>query len=130
MSHISFADLERVLGRDEAFKLCERLGGTVLYIPSAKRIGPDHRLFRILGEAAVRRLVNSDLASGSLKLPTANAIRIAARNATIRKKKHAGLSSRELALEYRLDQRTIERIVAQHPGEAGGPQPDRPRRAE
>lgn len=48
-------DLGAVIGLTKTLLLCATLGGTKLYVPDAAR--PDHRLFKLLGESAFRRLV-------------------------------------------------------------------------
>lgn len=105
-------DWVRLIGLPATMAMVNRYGGTRIYIPA--EAPADHPYADLIGQDNLVKLCAEYGAFGHglrLLLPNARRALTAVRNAQIRAD-YASKSARELAAAYQLNQRHIERIVA------------------
>lgn len=105
-------DWVRLIGLPATMAMVNRYGGTRIYIPA--EAPPEHPYADLIGQHNLVKLCAEYGAFGHglrLLLPNARRALTAVRNAQIRAD-YASKSARELAAAYQLNQRHIERIVA------------------
>ncbi len=102
-------DIASLIGLPGTLELLKHYGGVRLYVP--KRFDPDHALVKVLGHAAVVKLIEHFGGEDHFDIPKAQAAANALRNAGIRAE-YAELSQRQLALRYDLTERQVRNILA------------------
>ncbi|WP_052494015.1 Mor transcription activator family protein [Nitrosospira sp. NpAV] len=102
-------DIAGLIGLPGTLTLVQHYGGVRLYIP--KRFDPDHVLVKILGAAAVVKLIEHFGGEDHFDIPKALIASVAVRNAKI-KVEYGELSQRQLALKYDLTERQVRNILA------------------
>ena len=105
-------DFERLIGLPATLDLVRAYGGLRIYIPTPARVQPDHPFAKIIGVERLMALAQVYGAEGHFALPKAYAALQALRNARIARAYATHKTARELAAEYLLTERQIERIVA------------------
>ena len=109
----------RVVGMQAALQLVRNYGGVRLYVPT--NMTPDHILARIIGFEAAVKLAGEYGGMQHFDIPrAAGALRLV-RNREIAEKFVKGKSLRQLALEYMMTERGIQKILT----ECGTSQEDR-----
>ncbi|MBF0139811.1 MAG: hypothetical protein HQL74_05975 [Magnetococcales bacterium] len=115
--------LVEVIGTTAALALIQEFGGVEIDIP--RKVGPEHRLASLVGLEAARELV-AHWGGDRLYVPKADHAVRCVRNQEMIRGYDAGLSEREIALEYRITSRHVRRILnspSPSPGQ-GRPKPD------
>jgi Mor family transcriptional regulator len=105
-------DFERLIGLAATLDLVREYGGLRIFIPSPARVRPDHPFAQLIGVEHLMALAEVDGANEHFTLPKAEQALLAVRNARIAQAYATHKTARELAAEYRLTERQIERIVA------------------
>lgn len=105
-------DFERLIGLQATLALVQAYGGLRIYIPTPARAQPDHPIAKIIGHTNLLALAEVYGAESHFQLPKAHRALVALRNARITKAYLTANTSRELAAEYNLTERHVERIVA------------------
>lgn len=103
----------RLIGLAPTMRLVERFGGLRIYIPA--KATADHPLAELIGQENLAKLAEQygiDGTGDRFLLPRAERALNAVRNARIRADYAASKSLRELAIEHRLTERHVSRIVA------------------
>ena len=103
-----FQEAVQLIGEEAAAKLVAQYGGVRLYIPGTPRHG--HPLHQLLGQEAAQQL-SGEFGGMTVDIPRACMLHNAQRNTLILADRAAGMSQRELALKYRLTERTIRKIA-------------------
>lgn len=123
-----FESLVEAIGHDRAVELTKAIGGIRIWIP---RGTTPAILIEILGESIAGKLVDH-FKSGRLDIPKADFVVRKLRNDRICQDFYRGATLRELALEHRLNERTIgiilekDRNEQQQSPKRGIPDSDRP----
>lgn len=99
-----------VIGLDGVLALVKAFGGVRLYVPT--RLPDEHILVELLGRGAAERLAAEYGGQPHFDIPRAEGLVRALRNRRILADRAAGRSLRELALQYRLTERQVAKIVA------------------
>lgn len=102
-------EIVQLVGLAGALALVEKYGGTRVYVPVAPVV--EHPLTRLLGPVGVAALAAA-WGRDWLDVPRGVGILRAERDRAVRAAFDAGTSARKLALEYRLTERHIWRILA------------------
>lgn len=105
-------DFERLIGLPATLDLVRVYGGLRIYIPTPERVLPEHQLAKIIGEDRLKALAEVYGGEDHFTLPKAERAILALRNARIAHAYGHNKTVRELAMEHRLTERQIERIVA------------------
>lgn len=105
-------DFERLIGLQATLALVQVYGGLRIYIPTPARARPDHPIAKIIGHDNLLALANMYEAEAHFLLPKATHALLALRNARITTAYATVKTVRDLAIEYGLTERQIERIVA------------------
>lgn len=105
-------DFERLIGLPATLDLVRVYGGLRIYIPTPERVHPDHQLAKIIGVDRLMALAKVYGGEDHFTLPKAERAILALRNARIAHAYGHNKTVRELAIEHRLGERQIERIVA------------------
>lgn len=105
-------DFERLIGLTATLDLVRVYGGLRIYIPTPERVHPDHQLAKIIGVDRLLALAKVYGGEDHFTLPKAERAILALRNARIAHAYGHHKTVRELAMEHRLTERQIERIVA------------------
>ena len=105
-------DFERLIGLQATMDLVRHVGGLRIYIPVPARVTDDHEFAQVIGTANLRKLAEVYGGESHFGLPKAEQALIALRNARIVSAYTTHKTARELAAEYHLTERQIERIVA------------------
>ena len=105
-------DFERLIGLAATLDLVRKYGGLRIFIPTPARVNPEHALAQIIGVAPLIELAKVYGGEAHFALPKAEKALLAVRNARICHAYQHHKTARELALEHRLTERQIERIVA------------------
>lgn len=101
-------ELVDVVGIDAALRLVEWRGGVGVYVPREAVEGSD--LVNCMGVEAAKKLC--EVYQGTwIRMPRCRSLLLARRNDLIRADRVAGLSSKKLALKYKLTQRQIWNVV-------------------
>ncbi|MDO9568078.1 MAG: Mor transcription activator family protein [Hydrogenophaga sp.] len=102
-------------------KLVDRFGGLRLYIPG--KAATDHPVAELIGFDNMRKLCDEYKYEGTgmrITIPCASGVILAERNKRIRAE-YGPKSTRQLAIEHRVSERQIERIVSPKNGSVGEP---------
>jgi hypothetical protein len=102
-------------------KLVDRFGGLRLYIPG--KAATDHPVAELIGFDNMRKLCDEYKYEGAgmrITLPCASSVILAERNKRIRAE-YGPKTTRQLAIEHRVSERQIERIVSPKEGSVGNP---------
>jgi len=111
--------IERVVGMQAALQLVRHYGGVRLYVPC--NMTPDHILAKMIGFEAAVKLAAEYGGMQHFDIPrAAGALRLV-RNREIAEKFIKGKTLRQLALEYMMTERAIQKILA----DCGASQDDR-----
>ncbi|OIR16795.1 Mor transcription activator family protein [mine drainage metagenome] len=104
-----FLEIAEAVGQEAALIICERYGGTRLYVP--KKITSDHSLVELVGMEDALKL--SSIFGGLLHfdIPQCNDIKRVQRDERIRADRVSGMSIRLIAQKYRLSERRIRNIT-------------------
>lgn len=105
-------EFERLIGLPATFDLVRVYGGLRIYIPTPTRTHPDHAIAKIIGLEKLQALANYYGGESHFALPKAEKALLALRNTRIIEAYSHNKTARELAIEHRLHERQIERIVA------------------
>ncbi len=105
-------DFERRIGLPATLDLVRVYGGLRIYIPTPDRVHADHPFAKIIGVEALAALAEAHGAVEHFQLPKAERAVLAVRNARIAQAYANHKTARELASEFRLTERQVERIVA------------------
>jgi Mor family transcriptional regulator len=105
-------DFERLIGLPATLDLVRVYGGLRIYIPTPERVHSDHQLAKIIGVDRLMTLAKVYGGEDHFTLPKAERAILALRNARIAHAYGHHKTVRELAMEHRLTERQIERIVA------------------
>ena len=105
-------DFERLIGLAATLDLVRARGGLRIFIPTPARVTPEHALAKIIGVEALLELANEFGGEAHFALPKAVKALLAVRNSRICDAYATHKTVRELALEHRLTERQVERIVA------------------
>ncbi len=110
----SMAELVDIIGLPSVLKLMEAFGGTEFWVP--EKLQHLHPLVAAIGPEAAQTLCEY-MAGERLKVPRGKAIKIAVRNAAIRRERHEGAKLAELALRYELTDRQVLNILNASPAD-------------
>ena len=105
-------DFVRLIGLPATMDFVRAYGGLRIYIPTPERCAATHPYAEIIGLANLLTLAEVYGQENHFPLPKAEAALLATRNARITHAYGHHKTARELAAEYRLTERQIERIVA------------------
>lgn len=103
-----FQEVNQLIGEEATAKLVAHHGGTRLYVPGTLK--PEHPLCQMLGQQAAQQLTD-EFGGMTLEVPRDVMLQIAQRNDLILADRAAGMTQRQLALKYRLTERTIRNIL-------------------
>ena len=116
------AEIAQLVGEDGARALAERFGGSEIWIPRARSIGPEHKLALCIGVDKARRLAEQ-IGHGPLHVPSG---RISGRGpladhvyATIDRAYREGLGVARIARIADCSQSTVERHLRRQSSERG-----------
>ncbi|GBL46460.1 hypothetical protein SFMTTN_2274 [Sulfuriferula multivorans] len=107
-----FQDVCQLIGEEATAKLVTQYGGTRLYLPAT--IKPEHPLCQLLGQEIAQKLAG-EFSGLSVEIPRGVKLLIRQRNTLIFADRALGISHRQLALKYRLTERSIREILNQSP---------------
>ena len=105
-------DFERLIGLPATLDLVRTYGGVRIFIPTPARVTPEHALAKIIGADLLLVLAKMYGGEAHFALPKAERALLALRNARICHAYQNHKTARELALEFHLTERQIERIVS------------------
>lgn len=105
-------DFERLIGLAATLDLVRVYGGLRIYIPTPARVQPDHPFAKIIGVERLMALAEVYGAEQHFPLPKAEKALLAVRNARMVHAYTTHKTARELAAEFHLTERQVERIVA------------------
>lgn len=105
-------DFVRLIGLPATMDFVHAYGGLRIYIPTPGRATPDHPFAKVIGVDHLMALAEVYGAESHFPLPKAYAALLALRNARIVSAYATHKTARELAAEFLLTERQIERIVA------------------
>ena len=105
-------DFERLIGLAATLDLVRSHGGLRIFVPTLARVTPEHPLAKIIGFGPLQELAKVYGGEAHFPLPKAEKAILAVRNARICNAYAPHKTVRELALEHRLTERQVERIVA------------------
>lgn len=103
-----FQEIRQFIGDEATAKIVARYGGTIIYIPL--KLKCEHPLSQLLGEGAAKRLAD-EFSGLTVEVPRDLTLQLAQRNNLIQADRDAGMTQSQLALKYRLTQRTIRKII-------------------
>lgn len=103
-------DIAALIGVPGTLQIVKHYGGVRLYVP--KRFDPDHVLVKILGHAAVVKLIEHFGGEEHFDIPRCQIAGNAMRNAAIRDE-YGKLTQSQLARKYDLTERQIRNILAE-----------------
>ncbi|WP_423457992.1 Mor transcription activator family protein [Ottowia sp. VDI28] len=105
-------DFERLIGLAATLDLVRVYGGVRIFIPTPDRASDDHSIAKVIGHSKLLALAEVYGGEAHFAVPKAEQALLAVRNARIAKAYATHKTARELAVEHRLTERQIERIVA------------------
>lgn len=106
-------DFVRLIGVQAVMALVERVGGLRIYIPTPKNATADHQFAEIIGVDNLVKLGEAYGGQEHFQLPKAYSALVALRNARIAADYSTTTkTARQLAVEHRLTESQIVRIVA------------------
>ena len=98
--------------------LVRHSGGLRIYIPTPERVTADHIFAHVIGLENLLKLAEVYGGESHFQLPKAERALIQVRNARIAQAYTTHKTARELAVEYHLTERQVERILAAAGAEA------------
>ena len=101
-------EIEEVAGLEAALRICQRWGGSRLFVPRSP--GPDHPIVREIGAEAAGRLCGH-FAGEELTVPLGAGILRRLRNREIIARYRAGESAGSIARDMRMTERWVYAIV-------------------
>lgn len=111
-----FDEIAAVIGSGDALKLCDRFGGTVVYVPNVAH--ENHPIVEAIGLDAARLLSGT---FGSMKLPLPNISRrremIARRRRVIELAAGGKMTAKEIALATGYTERHVHNITGESLGD-------------
>jgi Mor family transcriptional regulator len=105
-------DFVRLIGVTATMGLVRRYGGLRIYIPSPDRVTDDHPMAQIIGVSALKKLAGVYGQESHFQLPKAERALLAVRNAQIAAEYAGEKTARQLAMEHRLTEGQVVRIVS------------------
>jgi Mor family transcriptional regulator len=111
-------DFERLIGLEPTMALVRHSGGLRIYIPTPERVTADHIFAHVIGLENLLKLAEVYGGESHFQLPKAERALIQVRNARIAQAYTTHKTARELAVEYHLTERQVERILAAAGAEA------------
>jgi hypothetical protein len=105
-------EFERLIGLPATMDLVRVYGGLRIFIPTPARVHAEHPLAQIIGVERLMALAKMYGGEAHFALPKAQKALLAVRNARIAHAYAHCKTVRELATDYRLTERQVERIVA------------------
>ncbi len=102
--------LVKVLGYDDAIIIVSRWGGTRVFVPYGMTDVSQSQLTQVLGVERVRA-ISQALGGGSLDIPLCAQLLLSQRNTEILDRHESGEPISDLALRFRMTERTIYRIL-------------------
>lgn len=102
--------IAELIGLPATLKLVERYGGVRIYVPQT--MPPSHALVGLLGVDAAERLSRAFGGDEHFDVPRCTLAARRARDATLVADFLAGMSHRNLALNYQLTERAVRKIIA------------------
>ncbi|MDD5036677.1 MAG: Mor transcription activator family protein [Methylococcaceae bacterium] len=103
-----------VIGIEKARLLIAEYGGIRVFIPMSSHLNDSHHLVELLGAEAAVKLCNV-YCGETIEVPRNAEALIEVRNSEIRQKRACGMTTRELALRFRMTERNVFKILAAHP---------------
>lgn len=101
------AELADVVGDAAAAMLCRNLAGLTVYVPRPEAIGEDHRLARLIGQAAARQLAQV-YGTTNIEFPL-----LAAKRRRVLDLKAQGLDNRTIARSLWCTDRFVREVIAE-----------------
>ncbi len=108
MQTLAMLELQRVIGKDAASALVEKLGGTEWYVGG--NWPDDHPIVQIVGRRATKKLCDY-MGGVELIIPSCSGIKRKIRNDEIARRFNRGDSTRQIALAMGLSQRMVRYII-------------------
>jgi len=110
-----FREIVDLIGVDKALLFVEAYGGQRVYVPMVAHIGPDHPFSQAIGHGDARRLAEgiAKLKGVEIRPPLATRFRREIKRRAIVARKAEGISTRQLAKDYRCTETHINRILAE-----------------
>lgn len=105
-------DFERLIGLAATLDLVRVYGGLRIYIPTPTRVTAEHAFAKIIGTEHLMALAKVYGSEAHFTLPKAEKAILAVRNARIANAYATHKTARELAAEFHLTERQVERILA------------------
>lgn len=105
-------EFERLIGLEPTMALVRHSGGLRIYIPTPERVTADHIFAHVIGLENLLKLAEVYGGESHFQLPKAERALIQVRNARIAQAYTTHKTARELAVEYHLTERQVERILA------------------
>lgn len=105
-------DFDRLIGIRATMELVRVYGGLRIFIPTPARVRPEHPIAQLIGVENLLALAKVYGAEEHFTLPKAQRAILAVRNARIAHAYATHKTARELAPEYHLSERQIEKIAA------------------
>jgi hypothetical protein len=102
----------RLIGLSSTMALVQVYGGLRIFIPSPAYVSADHPIAKIIGVDKLMALSNTYGQEDHFPLPMAMHALKALRNQAIAHDYRYGKSARELAIEYGMSEKTIQRITS------------------
>lgn len=99
-----------VAGKDAAFRLADRYGGTRIYFPRRSSLDPGHPLVCLLGEERAGQICDRWMGL-HVDVPRGVAVDIALRHQEVRALRRKGWTVVALAKRFRLTERSIYSIL-------------------
>ena len=104
-------EFERLIGLEPTMALVRHSGGLRIYIPTPERVTADHIFAHVIGLENLLKLAEVYGGESHFQLPKAERALIQVRNARIAQAYTTHKTARELAVEYHLTERQVERIL-------------------
>lgn len=101
-----------LIGLGPTMELVRRFGGVRVYVPTPERVTPEHAWVAIIGIDNLRALAGEFGGLPHFQLPSAERALKAARNAQIAADYSTKKTARQLALEHRLTEGQVVRILS------------------
>lgn len=105
-------DFVRLIGVQATMSLVEHFGGLRIYIPTPEYATDDHQFSKIIGLDNLKKLGKDYGGLPHFQLPKAYSALVQLRNARIAADYAKNKTARQLAVEYRITESQIVRIVA------------------
>lgn len=101
-----------LIGLGPTMELVRRFGGVRVYVPTPERVTPEHAWVAIIGIDNLRALAGEFGGLPHFQLPNADRVLKAVRNARIAADYSTQKTARQLALEHRLTEGQVVRILS------------------